>query len=167
MEGSGLGIDIKLMLAQTINFVLFWVLFAKFVAPKFFAFVKKQKADEAERQALLTNLQKREDDAKSVADGIVKEARSQAKLVLADSVKNAKMANDKLMQKAQEEVSELKQKAKLQLQSQQDSMMADIKNQVIKTSQVMVETVLKDVITSAEQEKIMKEVVSKLPKVTK
>ena len=58
MEGSGLGIDLKLMLAQTINFLLFLFLFGKFIVPNFFKFIQKEKKEEEERIKILEDLER-------------------------------------------------------------------------------------------------------------
>ena len=59
MEGSGLGIDLKLMLAQTINFLLFLFLFSKFIVPNFFKFIQKEKKEEEKKKKKKKNIKKK------------------------------------------------------------------------------------------------------------
>ncbi len=164
MEGGGLGLDGKLMLAQTINFILFWALFARFVAPSFFKFIKKLGVDEEERVTLLSGLQKKDDEAKATAEELLKEARVEAKMILQEAEKTAKSQREKLLKEATDEAHEIRVKAEGQIETLKRELMADVRSQVIKTSKKLIEVILKDTITKERQKEIVSQAFDKLPK---
>jgi|SRR3989338_8330797 len=163
MEGSGLGLDLKLMLAQTINFVLFTALFARFVAPSFFEFLKKQRKDEEERQAILVSLQKKKEENDEQIQELLKETRLEVKIIMQEADKEAKASREKILSEATVEAQEIRQKAKKQLEIERVTMMGNLREQIIRTSHQLVNTVLRDVISKTRQKEIIIEVVKKLP----
>src|SRR3989344_4575625 len=56
---EGLGIDLKLLIAQIINFGLFFYVFKRFLAKPFVSFIDEEKQKEAERETSLQKAKKK------------------------------------------------------------------------------------------------------------
>jgi len=62
---EALGIDIKLIIAQVVNFFLFLILFKKFMAKPFYNYLDKLQRNNEDKEKILIEVQKMEEKAKS------------------------------------------------------------------------------------------------------
>src|SRR3989344_4531891 len=79
---EGLGIDLKLLIAQIINFGLFFYVFKRFLAKPFVSFIDEEKQKEAERETSLQKAKKLEDELLKKEQQAQEKARKVAKLSL-------------------------------------------------------------------------------------
>ena len=97
---ENLGIDGKLLLAQIINFVLFFILVKKFVVKPFTAFLNQERKNEEEKNKLLDKLKKSEEASqeaeknakakmKKEFDLLFIQAKKEAQNIRADLIKQA------------------------------------------------------------------------------
>ena len=162
MEGSGLGIDLKLMLAQTINFLLFLFLFSKFIVPNFFKFIQKEKKEEEERIKILEDLEKQKQNQQEALNATLKDAKTQAKNIIIEAEVMSKKQREKLLNEAINEAHEIREKAKKQLETDRVGLLSEIRSHIIMTSKSLVETALKDRLGKKEQSEIILNLVKKL-----
>src|SRR3990167_6759146 len=125
---EGLGIDLKLLIAQIINFGLFFYVFKRFLAKPFVSFIDEEKQKEAERE---TSLQK----AKKLEDELLKK-KQQAQ------------------EKARKEAQEIKKKAQKQIELEKETIYADAKEKVAKLSLFIVQNTLREVLSDDLRKKI-------------
>jgi len=59
---ENLGIDGKLLIAQLINFGIFFLLFAKFISKPFLKFLQQERRNEKDKESLLGKLKKGEEE---------------------------------------------------------------------------------------------------------
>ncbi len=59
-----LGVDLKLLIAQAINFILFFFIVKKYIAKPFSQFLKSEKENEKEKELSLQKAKKLEEDLK-------------------------------------------------------------------------------------------------------
>jgi len=59
---ESLGVDVKLLIAQIVNFLLFFLIFKKFIAKPFSQFLVTEKQKEQERERILLELKQKEDN---------------------------------------------------------------------------------------------------------
>lgn len=161
---EALGIDIKLLLAQTINFLLFLFIFKKFLYAPFTAYLKNEKNKEAEKERLLKDLQEKEAQLDKKEKEIIDDARAQALKMLKTAEDTAEKKKKDLLAKAHTEISEMKLKAKQDIQSEKEKLYDDLRAHVIQTSKTMTENVLRDFVDSKNQQVMFEHILKELKK---
>lgn len=159
---EALGLDIKLMIAQIVNFVLFMILFAKFIAPPFRDFLHKSKIAEEEKDRALHDIQKREEQIIEEQKQVVSEARSKSALILKDAEEQATQKRQEILEKAQKEADEVKKKARVALEDEKKQLYASAKEYIVRTSNNLVESALADIIDSKAQKQILEHVTKEI-----
>lgn len=159
---EALGIDIKLLAAQLINFGLFTFIFMKFIYKPFVAYMSDQKKNEQERERLLQELQAKEEKLAEKEKKVLADARTEAQKLLKEAEKAAAAKKDELMDLARKDAASLKEKAKADMEDEKSKMYDELREKVIRTSEAMTEKVLQDFLNKNTQKDILKEVVSKL-----
>lgn len=159
---EALGIDIKLLAAQLINFGLFTFIFMKFIYKPFVAYMSDQKKNEQERERLLQELQAKEEKLAEKEKKVLADARTEAQKLLKEAEKAAAAKKDELMDQARKDATSLKEKAKADMEDEKSKMYDELREKVIRTSEAMTEKVLQDFLNKNTQKDILKEVVSKL-----
>ncbi len=157
-----LGIDVRFLLAQLINFGLFTFIFMKFLYKPFKAYMADQHKEEAEKDRLLHELREKEDALAEKEKKIIAEARSQATQIIKDAEAAAGEKRQDILKKAQEEVAKMKKKAQQDIDDNKAKMYDELKSKVVKTSEAMTEAVLKDFLSKDHQKDILEQVFKKL-----
>lgn len=152
---EALGIDAKLLVAQMVNFALFFVLFKKFMAKPLMEFIKKNHDIEKEKERLAQKALAAEQKNAEKVEEVLKKAREEALDIVNDAKATAKKVEEQLLKKAQEDVVALKAKATTQLEQDKKELLAQEHDAVVKASSSLVKTVLADVLDKKSQEQIM------------
>ncbi len=164
---ENLGVDGKLLLAQLVNFVLFFIIFKKFIAKPFGQFLSKEKKNEKDKEVLLNKLKKGEEELaseeKALRDRLKKErnqvlekAKSEALLLKNDLVAEGKKDADALLVKARKEIEEEKNK-----------LYQDAKNKVADLSILMVQTALNEYLDEESKKRITSHILKNVNSLTK
>ncbi|KXK11273.1 MAG: ATP synthase subunit b [Microgenomates bacterium OLB23] len=161
---EALGIDPKLLVAQLINFGLFAYVFMKFMYKPFMAYLEKQQADEVEKAKLLADLQKKEAKTEEKQKEILAEARSQAISIIKEAEATAHAKREEMLKTAHEEVAKLKQKAEKEMEDDRARMYDDMRSKVVKTSETLASSVLRDFVDEKQHKDILSKVFAKLEK---
>src|SRR3989344_2693593 len=138
---ENLGIDIKLMLAQLINFVLFFIIIKKFVAKPFQSFLQ------TERQKELEKKMKQEFD-KTLAEAKVEANKIKEEIVLT----------------AKKEGETLKEAAKKEIEQEKEALYKQVKKKVSDLSLFLVAKSLREILDTEERKKVSAKILSSLPK---
>ena len=161
---ENLGIDVKLLIAQGINFALFFIVFKKFLAKPFSAFLTSEQKKDKERERIMSNLQKQEEEytvkeaafkkrLKKEEDEFIKKAKEDAQRVKAD-----------LMTEAKHEADQLVAKAKKEMQSEKEEMYQEVKKKAGELSLIMVAKALEDSLDESSKKKITAHILTNLNK---
>ncbi len=161
---EALGIDGKLFLAQLVNFGLFAFIFKKFIYKPFMDYLAKQQGEENERAKLLTDLQKKEEKLEAKQKEVLAEARTEALIIMKEVEKTAAAKRQELLQAAQEEATKMKQKAEKDVEDDRARMYDEVRDNVVKLSETLTTSVLKDFIDEKQQKAILDKVFEKLQK---
>lgn len=159
---EALGIDLKLLIAQLINFVLFTFIFARFMYKPFMAYVRQQHHEEAERERLLKELEEKELKAGEDHKKILAEAHAQATHITKEAESLAQSKRHEIIEAAEAEAKIIKEKAQQDIEAERKSLYDDVRSKVIKTSETMTQVVLKDFFSEKRQKDVMDEVLEKL-----
>ena len=161
---ENLGIDIKLLIAQLINFGLFFFIFKKFVAGPFVSVMQQEKKKDADRKQILEDVAKQKEtlalQEKTAKDEIHKKTEESLKAVR----HAAEMEKVLLLKKAQEESGEIVKRASKQIEEERHQMEKQYKENVAKVSVLAVEHALKDFLTEDMQKQVNTKLLSNLEK---
>ncbi|MFA6446327.1 MAG: hypothetical protein WCW14_03725 [Candidatus Paceibacterota bacterium] len=159
---ENLGIDIKLLIAQLINFGLFFFIYKKFIAGPFVMMMKGEKKKDAERKKMLEDVAKQ----KEILAQQEKEAKEEIHKKTEESLKAvhhaAELEKIVLIKKAHEESAEIVKKAGKQIEEERHQMEKQYKETLAKVSVMTVEHVLKDFLTEDMQKQVTGKILSNL-----
>lgn len=161
---EALGIDTKLLLAQGINFLAFMFIFQKFLYKPFTEYLRKERKNEAEKARLLSELQTKEEKLEKKEKDILDDARAQALEIMKKAEENAAKKKKDILKKGQEEVVAMKAKAQKDLEDQKAKLYDEVKGHVVKTSETLTTTVLKDFFDASSQKDMLNHIFKQLKK---
>lgn len=160
---ENLGIDPKLMLAQVVNFVLFFIIVKKFIAKPFTQFIANEKKKEKDKEQMQEEIRKSEETC------LVKEQelKSKTKKVMTDALDEAKKEaaeyKSGMMRQAEKEVSEMKVKANKQTLDEREELHRQMKDQTLNLSVSIVTEALKESLDEESKRKVTKHILSNMP----
>ncbi len=151
---ENLGIDIKLLIAQLTNFVLFFIIFKKFIAKPFANFLKDEKQKEESKEKLdhqIKELAEKEKlDEKKMKEKLEKEKEK--------LTKQAREQDEKIrvenLKKAEEDASRIKAKAYEEIEKEKKLSESKLKKEIIELSVSLVETGLKNYLSPTSRKEI-------------
>lgn len=159
---ENLGIDIKLMLAQALNFLLFFIIIKKFIAKPFLSFLDEERNKEREKQRILDEAKKIEEALKIKEQKIKEQASKEMKLVIEETKKNAASLKEQLLKEAREEAEEIKNKMKAQLDEEKQTLYDEVKRKVADLSFDIINKGLKETLDKEMQKKITQNILKNL-----
>ena len=143
---EALGFDAKLLIAQVINFVLFLLIFKKFISKPFFSYLKQQKRNQEEREKLLVEIQNREKMLEEKETKVIKEAREEAAVILSEAKKSALVVREEIIKKAEDEAAQIREKANKQIEIERQKVYTEAKRHLIETGTILAKNALADFI---------------------
>lgn len=161
---EALGIDTKLMLAQIINFALFFFIFKRFISKPFFRYLKEAESKEQEKEKILADLKMQEEKAKERAKDILDTARDEATVLVNEAKKTALSQREEMIKKASEEAIEIKSKAKKAIEEERNGLYQEAKERIVETSTLIAKAALKDYIDETRQKELVKRIFEKIDK---
>lgn len=161
---ENLGIDIKLLIAQLINFGLFFFIYKKFIAGPFISVMQSEKKKDMDRKKMVEEVAKQKEtlaqQEKMAKDEIHKKTEESLK-----AVRHAAEAEKvELIKKAHAESAEIVKRAAKQIDEERHQMEKQYKETLAKVSVMTVEHVLKDFLTEDMQKQVNAKVLSNLEK---
>lgn len=159
---EALGIDYRLLIAQIVNFILFFLIFKKFFVPPLGRYLSQQKATGEEKEKLVAELKKKEEMMTAEQKEILESAKAQAGLILKDVQESAEEIRKDLLQKAQAEADHIKTQARRHLEEERVTLSRELKKDILKTSALMLKSVLKEVIDEDTNQMITDKLIQKL-----
>ena len=164
---ENLGIDIKLLIAQMINFGLFFFIIKKFVTKPFLNFVEDEKSKEAEKARLMEKMAKQEEEyAKKEKDLQMRIKKEMEKALLA-AKNDAKLVKEEMVTEAKAEAAAIRENAKKEIIEDKEKLYREIKNKITELSLVVVKQSLNDVLDDSTKRKISDKLINKLGKTVK
>ena len=160
---ENLGLDSKLLIAQLVNFGIFFFVFQKFISKPFLKYLKNQKEQDALKEKMSKELAERQ----SVLDEKDKELERERKKVLeaaiVQSKKDAETVKHEILEQAKKDAAGILAKAKADLEDEREKLYKDMRKQIASVSMVVVEKALKNYLTRDAQEAITKNIITYIP----
>lgn len=159
---ENLGIDIKIMIAQAINFILFFFIVKKFIAKPFNAFLEDERDKEKEKQRLLESAKKIEEDLVIKKEKMKAETQKEMKIIIEETKKNARELKESLFEEAKKEAEEIKKKMRTQLMEEKETLYKEVKKKVAELSFDLVNKGLKETLDEETQKKVTEKILKNL-----
>lgn len=161
---ENLGIDPKLLMAQLINFLLFFVIIKKFIVKPFTLFLDQEKKQEKEKEDTLAKIKKTEELLLKDQANAKAKARLELDSMLEQAKKDGLQIKQEMLVAAQKEVDEIKERMKKQLEEEKEGMYKEMKEQIAAVSINLVNEGIKDALDESDKSKITKRILSNLSK---
>lgn len=161
---QNLGIDLKLLIAQLINFGLFFYIFKKFIAEPFGKYIDSEKAKDTEREKYLADAKTERDRIDEQAIKIRAEIKKESNKLIEETKEAASKLKEKILDEARIETEEIKEKAKKIMEDERKALYKDFQDKVVELSLMIVNKTFKDVLTDDIKKKITERLLKNLPR---
>jgi len=156
-----LGINPKLLIAQIVNFVLFFIIIKKFIAKPFIKFVDKQKHEELEKERIFNDLKKSEEELGKKEIQVKETIRKRENEAVQEAKKQGGIVKNQIIQDAKDDAQDIRKKAKEQIEHERKTLEVNIKKKTVDLSVLLLEKVLKKSLNINQKRKITKDILSK------
>lgn len=161
---ENLGIDIKLMAAQLINFALFFYIFKRFIAKPFRNFIDSERKSEEEREAGVATLVKSEEEFQQRQVKLKSQLKKDADKLIEEAKLTAEKLKEDIIETANTEALSIREKAKKQLEADRESIVTEARERIVSLSFILIEKTLKDILTEDVRKKTTERMLKNLPK---
>lgn len=159
---SEFGFDLRLFIAQILNFLVLAFLFKKFLYKPLLNAVKKR---EEEIKRGLVNAEKAEKalmSAEEKKDEILNRAALEAEKIVSDSKKSAREESEKILEETKAESERIIKNAKDQANLEKEAIEKQISDIAIEASQRILNSVISELFTDKEKDEILKRSMKKI-----
>ncbi len=145
---ENLGIDVKLLLAQGLNFLIFFYIYKKFIAKPFMAFLNEQRKKEEEKARLEEEINKKREEWLKESELKKKELKKELQELRFQLKKEAEEERNKILGEAKKQAQIILEKANREAMMEKVKLESEIKRKISDTALLIVEEGLKDVINN-------------------
>lgn len=160
---ENLGLDAKLLVAQLVNFAIFFFVFQKFISKPFLSYLKKQKEEDHMRAKMAEELETRQETLAAQDKKLEQERKKTLQDAIEESKKAAETVKQEIIAAAKKEAEEIVKKAHAQIEDERQTMYKDVRKQVATVSSLVVEKALTDYLTRDAQEAVTKNIITHIP----
>ncbi len=157
-----LGIDGKLLIAQLINFALFFYIFHRFMAKPFKKFIIGEKAKDAEKEKLMAELKvgdERLAKQKEEAEQSLKKERAK---IISEAKEEAELVKKQIIADAQVQAQAIQESAQKQLEAERQSLYRELKDKIVEFSFSIVSATLKKSLNDTTKKQITRDILKNL-----
>ena len=155
---ESLGIDIKLLIAQAINFGLFFFIFKKYIAKPFSNFLADEVKKEQEKEKVLNELKKKDEEMIASQNKLKVSLKKELETAIKKSKDDAGLYKATLIVEAKSEAEEIISKGKKQIEVEKKASEKELKNKVIELSTIIVEKAFNKYLSKDTQKDINKNI---------
>lgn len=159
---ENLGINGKLLLAQVINFLLFFYLIKRFIAKPFMAFLDKEKKQEKEKETALAKIKKAEEQLTIQETKLKEKAKKELDALLEQAKNDGKQLRADMLKQAETDAEEIKTRMKKQLEEEKDKLYKDVRQKIGDVSMYLVNEGLKETLDSDTKKKVTERILKNL-----
>jgi F-type H+-transporting ATPase subunit b len=158
---ENLGIDYKLLIAQVINFLIFFFVFKKYIAKPFTAFITAEKTKEQEKERILKELSERDEKMKKEENDWKVKVRTEREEIVNEAKKAATTVKQDLITQAQTEAQEIVSGAKKAMEDERNAMYKEIQTKTVDLSVSIIQNALQDYLTEDARKTLTDHVIKK------
>jgi len=161
---ENLGIDYKLLIAQIINFGLFFFIFKKFIAGPFMNFLSREKKNEAEKQKALVLALNQEEKMKEEEKKARTEMKKEVDALIKQAKQDAGRVREEMIGRAEKEAAEIVERAKKQLNEEKTALYKELKNRTGEMSVLLINKALNNYLDEESRKKLTRYILNNLTK---
>ncbi len=161
---ESLGIDVKLLIAQIINFGLFLFIFHRFISKPFLRFLDKEKKKDEEIRKIHEKALKQKDELAKKEELLQQTLRQEREKVIEKAKKDAELIKQQILDEAQGQAEKIKQKAKKQIELERENIYKEAREKINELSFYLINSALKDVLTEDLRKKVTQQILKNSPK---
>ena len=161
---ENLGIDLKLMIAQLINFLILFVVFKKFMAKPFLNFIRDERKKEEDKNKLLAELEERMQGLEKQKTLFKQEQKKEMEKTMQEVAHHAETMRQELVKKAEKEAEDILSKAKIQIVEEKLKLDRDMKSHLVTVSTMLIEKGLQSFLTEDQKRQVTQNILKNLPK---
>lgn len=161
---ENLGIDFKLLLAQLVNFTLFFILFQKFISKPFLNFLHKEKKQEEDKKKLMETIKKQEEEMSRMEQEMRTRAKKQIDEMLEQAKGAAEKAKQDIIASAEKESAQIIAKAKSQIEIEREQLYKEVKNKTVEVGMLLIKDALKDYLTEDSKKALTQHILHNVSK---
>lgn len=158
---EALGVDFKLLLAQIINFFLFFLIFKKFITRPFGQFLKEEKEKEKEKERLMSEIKEKEQKLAQLEKEILVRAQKAAQEIIKEAKDTAKLEAKKIYDQNIKEIDAMRKKMEQNLERQKEEIYHKAKTYVVTSASAMVKDILKEFLSEEDQPTLIDNILKK------
>jgi len=163
---ESLGIDIKLLIAQIINFVLFFYVFKKYLAKPFASFMSDEAKLEKEKERTMEDLKKKEEELTTSQNKAKNLMKKELDAALKKVKEDAARLKANLIVEAKKDSQVIIDKGKKQIEVERAEMEREMKKKIVQLTGLVLERSFSSYLSSDMQKEVNKNVLKNLPKLS-
>ncbi len=158
------GLDIKLLIAQVTNFLIFLFIFKKFISKPFGNYIANEKKKENEKEKMMKELSERYEKMKEEEKKWQLGMQKEKEAILSETAKIAERLKNDTLAQTKKDSEEILAKAEKQISNERQTLYDDLKRKTVDLSTYMVERGLREYLTEDVQRNLTNHIVNKLGK---
>jgi len=163
---ESLGIDIKLLIAQIINFGLFFYVFKKYLAKPFASFMSDEAKLEKEKERTMEDLKKKEEELTTSQNKAKNLMKKELDVALKKVKEDAARLKANLIVEAKKDSQVIIDKGKKQIEVERAEMEREMKKKIVQLTGLVLERSFSSYLSSDMQKEVNKNVLKNLPKLS-
>jgi len=156
------GFDIKLFVAQIVNFLVIAFVFKKFLYKPLLGILEKRKATIKKGLLDAEHAQKALAEAEERKDEILSKAGKEAERIINEAKNQATIARDSMLEDTKKELSIMMEKTQEQIQLEKENFKKEAKNMSLEISRQVLEVTISTLFDKKDQETLIKRGVTKI-----
>ena len=161
---ENLGIDLKLIIAQLINFLILFVVFKKFMAKPFLNFIKDERKKEEDKNKLMSELEEKVQSLEKQKALFKQEQKKEMEKTMQEVSSQADNVRQELVKNAEKDAQDILAKAKIQIEEEKLKLEREMKSRLVTVSTMLVEKGLQSFLTEDQKRQVTQNILRNLPK---
>lgn len=157
---ENLGIDARLLIAQMINFVLFFLIVKKFIVKPFNRFVDDEKTKEKQTEAMRKTIEKQTETMQAHEKEFKQKMKKEMQTVLEKAKGDGLVIKEEMLVQTKKEMDVLKDKTQVQLLQEKTALEQEMKNKLAEMSMLIVNQSLKSVLDETTRKRITEKILN-------
>lgn len=157
-----LGIDLKMMLFSTVNFLLVLFILNKYLFGRIGKFLQERKEiiDESLKNA--DKIKHSLEDAETQREEIIKQASSEANTIVSSAIEKATKESSEIKAKALNEITDQETQSKRKIESERQEMISELKEKTADLALIATEKILDEKLDEKKDREIIDKYLDKL-----
>jgi F0F1-type ATP synthase membrane subunit b/b' len=159
---EALGIDGKLLIAQFVNFLIFYLIFKKFIAKPLATFLKKQQDEESKRHALSMELETAKSKLDEDRKHMLQEVKAEQKKILAEAKQYGEKVKADMLAQSQKQSTEIVEAGKVAIEQEKKAAQKELAQYVREAAEIAVQKGLASYLTDDTRKAITAQVIKNI-----